>query len=174
MIIAREKRKKNIAEYILYMWQIEDIIRVKNFDIDLIHRDIIDKFEQPDDIKEEMREWYQGLIDMMTNEGIEQKGHLQILNSIVDDLYDLHLRLLNLPEEIKYHDLYKWAKPNIDELKNKTPGHGNEIEVCFTALYGMLMLRLQNKSISDDTKQGIATISNMIAYLSSKFMAMER
>ena len=24
MLIAREKRKSNVAEYILYMWQVED------------------------------------------------------------------------------------------------------------------------------------------------------
>ncbi|MDE7144362.1 MAG: DUF4924 family protein, partial [Muribaculaceae bacterium] len=34
MIIASEKRKNNIAEYLLYMWQIEDIIRANNLDID--------------------------------------------------------------------------------------------------------------------------------------------
>ena len=27
MKIASQKRKENIAEYLLYMWQIEDIIR---------------------------------------------------------------------------------------------------------------------------------------------------
>ena len=27
MIIAQKKRKENIAEYLLYMWQIEDLIR---------------------------------------------------------------------------------------------------------------------------------------------------
>ena len=27
MIIARQKKQENIAEYLLYMWQIEDIIR---------------------------------------------------------------------------------------------------------------------------------------------------
>ena len=28
MFVAKELRKKSIAEYLLYMWQIEDIIRV--------------------------------------------------------------------------------------------------------------------------------------------------
>lgn len=27
MITASQKRKENIAEYLLYMWQIEDLIR---------------------------------------------------------------------------------------------------------------------------------------------------
>ena len=29
MIIAQQKRKENIAEYLLYMWQVEDMIRKK-------------------------------------------------------------------------------------------------------------------------------------------------
>ena len=36
MIIARRKRKENIAEYLLYMWQVEDLIRANNFDMDSI------------------------------------------------------------------------------------------------------------------------------------------
>ena len=34
MIIASQKKKENIAEYLLYMWQIEDIIRAYGLDID--------------------------------------------------------------------------------------------------------------------------------------------
>ena len=40
MIIASKKRKENIAEYILYMWQIEDMIRANDFDISKIRRNI--------------------------------------------------------------------------------------------------------------------------------------
>ena len=45
MIIARKKRKENIAEYILYMWQIEDIIRANNLNITKIENNIIQKWE---------------------------------------------------------------------------------------------------------------------------------
>ena len=33
MIIAKKKKNENIAEYILYMWQIEDLIRAYNLNI---------------------------------------------------------------------------------------------------------------------------------------------
>jgi hypothetical protein len=33
MITASQKRKENIAEYLLYMWQIEDIIRANGLDL---------------------------------------------------------------------------------------------------------------------------------------------
>ena len=38
MIIASQKKKENIAEYLLYMWQIEDLIRVYKLDIDAIQK----------------------------------------------------------------------------------------------------------------------------------------
>jgi len=36
MLIAQQKLKENIAEYILYMYQIEDVIRAYKFDLERI------------------------------------------------------------------------------------------------------------------------------------------
>ncbi len=44
MIIASQKRKENIAEYLLYMWQIEDLIRANSLDLDKIKANVIDKY----------------------------------------------------------------------------------------------------------------------------------
>ena len=44
MYIASQKHKENIAEYLLYMWQIEDIIRANGLDIEKIEKNVIDKF----------------------------------------------------------------------------------------------------------------------------------
>ena len=48
MIIAQEKRKSNIAEFILYMWQVEDLIRSSGFDIDRLEEIVIRKFHAAD------------------------------------------------------------------------------------------------------------------------------
>ena len=45
MLIARQKKQENIAEYLLYMWQVEDIIRACGGDIDLIRQRIIDGYQ---------------------------------------------------------------------------------------------------------------------------------
>ena len=74
MIIARRKRKENIAEYLLYMWQVEDLIRANNFDMDSIRRTVVDRYDQPDDIKEEIAKWYEELIEMMTLRRGDGKG----------------------------------------------------------------------------------------------------
>ena len=44
MLIAREKRKSNVAEYILYMWQVEDMLRAMQMDIELVTRNVVSQF----------------------------------------------------------------------------------------------------------------------------------
>ncbi len=59
MITASQKRKENIAEYLLYMWQIEDIIRANGLDIDRIRENVIDRYPSlTDDQRREMIGWY--------------------------------------------------------------------------------------------------------------------
>ena len=87
MIIASQKRKENIAEYLLYMWQIEDIIRANDLDIDKIQHNVIDKYQLDDSLKAQMKEWYESLIDMMRREGVEKSGHLQLNKNIICLLY---------------------------------------------------------------------------------------
>lgn len=170
MLIAGEKKKNNIAEYLLYMWQIEDLIRANKLDIEHIRMNIIDQFNQPKDVKQQMTEWYEGLIDMMKRENITEKGHLQININIINELTDLHLRLLNTPLESEYIASYYKTLPFIVELRAKSDNKDiPEIETCFSALYGFLLLRLQQKDISGETQSAIAQISSFLRMLSLKY-----
>ena len=78
MYIASQKRKENIAEYLLYMWQIEDLIRANGLDIDRIKDGIIDRTALDEGQKKELTEWYESLIDLMRIEEVEKSGHLQL------------------------------------------------------------------------------------------------
>ena len=78
MIVASMKRKENIAEYLLYMWQIEDIIRANGLDMDKIKANVIDRYGLTDEKAKEMSDWYESLIDMMRLEGVTESGHLQL------------------------------------------------------------------------------------------------
>lgn len=170
MLIARQKKNENIAEYLLYMWQVEDIIRVHKFDIDSINQNIIDKFDQPDDIKNEIKDWYEGLIAMMKLEGITQNGHLQINKNVIIDLTDLHQRLLKSPKEPEYIASYYKTLPFIVELRSKSEDKNiPELETCFAALYGFLLLRLQQKEISGETQAAISQISSFLRMLSNRY-----
>lgn len=170
MIIASQKRKENIAEYLLYMWQIEDIIRAYKLDIDTIDEQIVSKYDVPDDKKKEIREWYESLVDMMRREGVVESGHLQLNKNVIIDLTDLHLALLKSPKEPFYGATFFKTLPYIVELRAETGDEPvGEIETCFNALYGILMLRLQKKEISEQTQAAMKQISTFLALLSEKY-----
>lgn len=170
MIIASQKRKENIAEYLLYMWQIEDIIRANGLDIEKIERNVIDRFNLTAPQRKEMVDWYESLIDMMRREGIEKSGHLQMNRNILGQLVALHQALLKDPRFPEYSAEFYRTLPFIVELRSKAgeekPG---EIETCFNALYGMLMLRLKGQEITPDTLNAIKQISHFIAVLAHDF-----
>ena len=171
MLIAQQKRKENIAEYLLYMWQVEDIIRAYNFKIDDIEKNIIERFGQPQAVRDEIKQWYQELIDMMLHEGVKESGHLQINNIIIIDLNNLHLALLKSPEEIAYSTKFHQTLPYIIELKSKAGAseEQNNIEPVFNALYGYMLLRLQKKEVSPETAEAIKQIGSFAALLAQKY-----
>ena len=166
MIIASKKRKENIAEYLLYMWQIEDLIRANGLDMERITANIINQYQLTDDQRKEMSEWYESLIDMMRREGVVGSGHLQINKNIVASMVELHQALLKDPKFPEYTAEFYKTLPYIVELRSKAGDQkAGEIETCFTALYGMLMLRLRSKEITPETQNAIKQISHFIATL---------
>lgn len=170
MIIASQKRKENIAEYLIYMWQIEDIIRANGLDIDKIKENVIDRFDLDEAQRREMVEWYESLIDMMRREDVVTSGHLQINKNVIVQLVQLHRALLADPRFAEYSAEFYKTLPFIVELRAKAGDNpAGEIETCFNALYGMLMMRLQSKEITPATANAVAQISRFIALLSHYF-----
>lgn len=170
MYIASKKRKENIAEYILYMWQVEDLIRANGCDIERIKKNVIDRFGLDPAQRLEMTQWYESLIDMMRREGVVEHGHLQINRNMLNQLVQLHQALLADPAFPEYTAEFYKALPYIVELRSKAgAAKVGEIETCFTALYGMLMMRLQKKEITPATSEALGCISRFIALLSKDF-----
>lgn len=170
MIIARQKRKENIAEYILYMWHIEDIIRAYKLDIEAIHTHIIMHFSLDEATRKEMKEWYESLIEMMNKEQVMHTGHLQINQSSVRLLCDFHVELLENEDEKQYHSLYHQTLPLIEEFRHKNAlSDVPSIEICLQFMYGIWLLKIQKKEISTETNQAVVQIGKLLAFLSKKF-----
>ena len=168
MYTASEKKRENIAEYLLYMWQIEDLIRAYDLDLDRIEHEIIDKYTGLDsEGRKALYEWYESLIDMMRREGVEKKGHLQINQNVIIALDDLHRRLLADPKAAEYSADFYRALPYIVELRAKAgEDKKGEVETCLEALYGVLLLRMKATEISAETQQAIKEITRYLARLS--------
>lgn len=170
MFIAQEIRKKSIAEYILYMWQIEDTIRAYGYSLSRIRHEYIDKFQYSDEQKEEETDWFGNLIRMMNEEGCREKGHLNINKILVQDMLDLHNQLLQSTKFPFYNAEYYKVLPFIVELRNKGDRDVSEIETCLDALYGVMMLRLQKKQLSPETEHAVKEISTFIGMLSDYYI----
>lgn len=170
MIIAELKKKENIIEYIIYMLQIQDILRGNNFDIERIDTLIINNYKIMQDQRMQVREWYLSLISAMKNEGIEKSGKLSSIKEILEELNTLNQALLSDKNNYKHNGLYAWAQKNIEEFKELSKSKtDNEIEICIDAMYALFLLRIQKKPISDETAQAMQTFSNLLANLANVY-----
>ena len=170
MFVAQELRKTSISEYLLYMWQVEDTIRAFDCSLPRIRREYISRFDYTDEQKEDEADWFGNLIRMMNEEGCREHGHLQINQVTLQLLSELHQQLLASPKFPFYSAAYYKVLPFIVELRsrgaNKEKG---EVETCLDALYGVLLLRLQQKPVSPNTAHAVQEISRFIGMLSDYY-----
>ncbi len=170
MFIAHQLKQNNMAEYLLYMWQVEDIIRAFGADIDAIDSQFISTMRLNKEQHREEREWYESLIDMMRREGVVRKGHIQLIKNILIDLQDCHLRLMNDGKDAFYIAKYYQILPSLSLLKSKSDNPAmSDLEICFVFLYGIMNLRRQHKEISKDTEQTAHKIADFIGSLAKQY-----
>ena len=171
MFISQQLRKKSIAEYVLYMWQVEDLIRAYGCSLARIKNEYVSQFsDYTDEQRSELVDWYGDLIRMINQEGKREKGHLQINQIVVQDVSDLHAQLLQSSKFPFYNAEYYKVLPFIVELRNRGSKDVGEIETCLNALYGTMMLRLQKKPISPETAHAVKEITTFIGMLSDYYI----
>lgn len=170
MFIAKSIREKSIVEYLLYMWQMEDLIRAYGCSLTRIRREYIDRFDYTDQQKDEEEDWFGDLIRMMNQEGKREKGHLAINEVLLQDLGDLHVRLLQSTRFPYYSAEYYRVLPFIVELRQKGDKEIGEVETCLNALYGVMLLRMRQKPISPETAHAIKAITTFLGMLSDYYI----
>ncbi len=170
MFIAKSIREKSVVEYLLYMWQMEDLIRAYGCSLTRIRREYIDRFEYTDQQKDEEEDWFGDLIRMMNEEGKREKGHLAINEVLLQDLGDLHVRLLQSTRFPFYSAEYYRVLPFIVELRQKGDKEIGEVETCLNALYGVMLLRMRQKPISPETAHAIKAITTFLGMLSDYYI----
>lgn len=170
MFIARKLRDKNIAEYLLYMWQTEDVIRAYGCDAERIAKEYIPRFRLSAGDTAKAAQWYANLCGMMRSEGVRERGHLQINKNVVSSLAELSQQLLESHNFRQYHSAYFHALPDIMELRRKGNDSSlSDIEVCFNALYGVMLLRMEGKKVSEGTATAVREISKVVALLAAYY-----
>ena len=170
--IAETKRKENISEYLVHMYQTEDLIRAYNFAINDIKQYVISHLPIEKKEEEKTIEWYMQLIRQMKSEQVEASGHITELVSIVLKLNSLHQSLVEKNEA--YIEIYKQAQSHIESFR-KLSGDPtiSDIQICLNAVYGLLILRLHDRPISDDQLASVDVFGALLSYLSYIFRQEE-
>ena len=174
MLIAKRTLENNIAEHVIYMFQIEDLIRANNLDLDTIVNTIIEPQIQDQELLAQYTNWYRGLIKQMKAEGIASSGHLSEINEILMELLMLHNTLLNILNDPDYKRRFEKALPALKDFQLKSnQGNVNLIEVGFNALYSKVILKLKGQSFSASTEEAFDQISQLLGYLAVFYKKMK-
>ncbi|MEB2777285.1 DUF4924 family protein [Algoriphagus sp. D3-2-R+10] len=164
--VAENKKSNNIAEYIIYMYQMEDLIRSYQGNADEIKTFVVEKYPVSEDAKKEITVWYLKLLAQMKSQDILEKGHLEELNVIVSELAQIHWNLLKT--DPTYFEAYGKAKPFILEAVMQAEGQdlGNEIQICLNGVYGLLLCRLLGKKVTDEQLKSADAYGDVLSTLS--------
>jgi hypothetical protein len=173
MLIAKQKRKENIAEYILYLYQVEDLIRAFRLDMNLIEKQLVKSYKVDENTSKEITDWYSNLVIMMDKEGVREQGHLQFLVNLINDVNQVHLKLMETGVDSIYVTTFQSVAGLITELKQKNKEAKNDVDLSITAIYGFLLLKMQKKEISDETTDAIKRISHWLGLLSKMYKKYE-
>lgn len=154
--IAETLRGLNICEWLLYMWSAEDVVRSgKTHDTEWAR--FMPWWE---------KEWWDETARKMEAEGIGESGHLAEAERVLAELEDLHDRLsTERGTGDDYKKAYLRAAPAIHQLGGKE----GLLRTCFVFLYGLLLLGLQKKEISEDTREAQKTVTEMLSILAGYY-----
>ena len=170
MLVARKLRQQNITAYVVYMFQVEDVIRAYNLDVDRIVAEYLPRFRFDEAQKAEAAEWYGALARMMREEGCTEAGHVQVVRNTILLMTDRHQELLRDTKQPFYSAAYYKALPSIVELRahgaNKEKG---EIENCLDAVYGATVLRMQGRELSAETQKALQPITHLLELLAKLY-----
>ncbi|MDD3078114.1 MAG: DUF4924 family protein [Paludibacter sp.] len=170
MFIARKLKKENICEYLLYMWQIEDLIRAFGLNIDLINEKIIKTYPvHSEQERKDLYGWYESLIEMMRLENVQENGHIQLNKNIIIDLNDFHNLIMKSGKVPAYNAKFFYILPFINQLRMKGEAGLSDIELCFNFMYGIMVLHIKKTEITPETKQTQEEIGKFMVLLAKNY-----
>lgn len=171
--IAAAKKKENIAEYLLFMWQMEDLLRGVSFDVARLESQVLAVIEDEREREESIR-WFKKLAAEMKAAGLEVSGHHSDTYDILSELQLLQQTLMTVIDDPQFKDAYNKAKPLINEFRTKTDQvPQSDAETALTGIYGVLTLKLAGKTISPETQKAVDTFAKYMALLAKAYRQMK-
>lgn len=171
--IADSKRKENIIEYLLYMWQMEDLLRAVGLDLQALDAQVLSSI---DDLGQRTKEkaWFAVIAREMEAKGLQTSGHLPETYDIIGELQLLQHTLTTVIRDEKVVKAVREVAPVLAELRTKGDKlPKSDIETALTAMYGYLTLKLAGKKISPETQTAVQVIGRYFGLLASSYRDMK-
>lgn len=167
--IAERKKSQNIGEYLVYMYQMEDLIRSYQGNMEEIGQYVVSHYPVSEAEKESIKTWFARLAASMKQQELMQKGHLQELQELVQQLLELHYQLLKT--DANYVATFHSAKPHLLEAVEaaQTEEIRNEIQICLNGVYGLLLCRLLGKNVSDRQLEAADAFGAVLSHLNFSY-----
>lgn len=173
MKLAEQKKKTNIIEYLLLMYQMEDLVRACHLNLDTL----VDKFIHPHItdplLIEDYKKWYDDIIRDLKIFKREKQGHISDVYEIQMELFYLHNSLLTVTPNDLYIQTYTEVQPLLNEFRDKTPLQLNDVDLCIYGLYMKLQLKLQGKTISQETETAFDGMRKLLTTLAKAYHKMK-
>ena len=176
MDIAKAKRKENIAEYILYLWQLEDLLRALQFSPEAIYSQLV----APRDVEEEQKHifllWYMDIVNLLRKEGKDESGHLEHTLHLIADMHNLHLQLMHHPIGEHYRKTFARLAPQLPSLRAMVQKEEiSDTELAFRALYATMLYRIKgDKKREEAIRDTMELVSPVVAELADMYRKVER
>lgn len=174
MFIAEKLRKQNVIAYLVYMYQVEDVIRAYQLDTERIRKDYLVRFGYDEDQLDKACEWYVALVNMMKDEGCQEHGHVQVVRATLTLLEDRHQELLATHEHPDYERVYAQILPILVQLRSKGGKEKTEVENCMDAIYGLSVLEMRHQQVSDETRSGLKPVAQLMDMLGNYYREPQR
>ena len=176
MDIAQAKRKENIAEYILYLWQLEDLLRALQFSPEAIYSQLVAPRQVDEEQKHLFLLWYMDIVNLLRKEDKEESGHLEHTLHLIADMHNLHLQLMHNPIGEHYRSTFARLLPQLPQLRTMIKKEEiSDTEICFRALYAAMLYRIKGDAKrAEAIKDTIELVSPVVAELADMYRKVEQ
>lgn len=182
MYIALNKRKENIAEYILYLWQLEDLLRALQFSPEAIFSQLVAPRDLSEQEQMQLLEWYMDVAQLIRSEGKAEGGHLDHTLHLIADLQNFHAQLMELPIGKRYRGLFARLEPELPRLREVMSGSQrldvagmSDMEICFRALYAVMLYRIKGADGGGGSIEDVLeVVSPVVAELADLYRRVEQ
>ncbi len=167
-------QNENVAEYLLYIFQIEALLRTIDLDVTRLENELLaPAFTDPTQLEHQLS-WYRAIVTEMQQRGLYKEGHLEQVDEILMELIYLHNTLLTILNDEKYKGLCEHAHDALQAFKVKSNmANRHDVEVLLHAMFMKLQLKMKKQEISAETEAAFDLFRIQLAYLSKNYQRMK-